>query len=165
MITTPTMFARLLETTGVGMTQVLDAVKAATDKEHFRSAMPVPSGARMHQPRAPEAVFPHALPYIAGYRQGSRLHITSIDADDRIRWYSDQIRRSVLVVRNMGGRLPSTVMDTLIGMDAGDVIDHPLLKGAGCTILHAHTNAASLQLTVEMTWSEVKTDRDMLRAA
>ena len=155
MISTPTVFARLLEQKGVSMEDVLEAISTRTTREHFRSDLPIPSAARMHQPRATEVTFAPSLPYIAGYRQGSRLHITSIDADERVRWYSDQIHRSVLVVRNMGGRLPQTVMDTIVGMDAGDLVDHPLLQGAGCTILHAHTNAASLQLTVEMTWSEV----------
>lgn len=165
MIRTPTIFARLLETTGVGIDEVLDAIRAVTRKEHFRSSLPVPSGARMHQPRATEVEFPSALPYIAGYRQNSRLHVTSIDADERIRWYSDQIHRAVLVVRNMGGRLPRTVLDTLVGMDAAQVVDHPLLQGAGCTILHSHTNASSLQLTVEMRWTEIPSHLDVRLAA
>ena len=161
MTVTPTVFARLLETRGVTMDEVHDAISARTSKEHFRSSLPIPSGARMHQPRATEVDFPEALPFIAGYRQGRRLHVTSIDADARLRWYSDQVRRSVLVVREMGGRLPATVLDTLVGMDAHDVVDHPILAGAGCTILHAHTNAASLQLTVEMTWSEIASSERM----
>jgi hypothetical protein len=155
LITTPTLFARLLETKDVDIDAVISAITEKTKRPHFRSSLPVPSGARMHQPNATQIDFPEVLPYIAGYHQGRRLHVTSVVADERLRWYSDQIRRSVLVVREMGGRLPQTVMDTLIGMDANEVVRHPALEGAGCTILHAHTNAASLQLTVEMTWSEV----------
>lgn len=152
----PRIFARLLLHLGIEIDDVLRAIESRTgitDKpQRFRSTLTPPSGARMLQPSAPEVEFHPDMPYIAGDVLPGRLHVTAICIGARLRWYSDTLRRAHLVVREMGGRMPQTALEGMIGMDACGIVLHPVLEDAGCIVRKAHGNPASLHLNVDVDW-------------
>lgn len=153
MIAMPSVMARLLDARGVGAHDLVAAIRSVVgDEGRFRSDATPPSGAGLNQPRAPAAPIPASLGYVAGHLFEGRLVVTAIAADERLRWYCHGAGQALLVVRRMQGALPGAVRASLVGMDASDVVAHPMLDGAGCTILAVHGNAASLQLRIEMPW-------------
>lgn len=160
MIAMPSVMARLLAARGVGAGDLVSAIRSVVgDEGRFRSDAAPPSGAGLNQPRAPAAPIPAGLGYVAGHLFDGRLYVTAIAADDRLRWYCHGAGHALLVVRRMQGALPGAVRASLIEMDASDVVAHPMLDGAGCTILSVHGNAASLQLRVEAPWVDARCER------
>lgn len=155
MIETPLVFARLLHHAGVSLDEILHAIGEPDGDIDFRSDSNPPSGARLHLPKARPITFPPGIPYIAGTLLPGMLRITSISIDERLRWYADANSRAELVVRQMGGRLPQTVMEGIVGKDACEIVAHPVLADARCIVRKAHGNAATLHLSIDVEWTSM----------
>lgn len=156
----PDMFAALLRHTEVDPRDVADAVRGALalcdGKTSFHSDLVAPSAARCNQPGGVPVALPQALPFIAGTLHGDVLDISAIRIDERLIWYRDGGTRTQLVVRKLGGKLPTSVIIGLAGRKVRDVVDHPMIRDIDPTIVKAHGNAATLHLVVASGWCEAE---------
>lgn len=165
MISTQRLFSAFLASHDLSVREVYREIMSITVNGNFRSDMDPPSAAKMLQPKGKPVPFPSRLPYVAGWVREDRIRATAMVIDERVRWFSESNEKAIIVVRRLGGAYPRSVVDSMMGRDAAEIVGHPLFEGQECIIQHAHCCHDTLQLTIFNHWERAVDRTEESRAA